>query len=173
MTEETTGSSMFLIIIVLFFFFMLFAGGNGFGWGGNRVGAFLAGEAYGGNFGWNNQTLLSAICNSEKQGIIDSARTLNAIEAQGAAITNALSNKIDFYEYQNLRDRANAAEQRNMFLEGQINDIQRYNLLQNQIAEINCNMLKTPKVYGVGTVCQGSLVPSNLCPTTTTTTPTA
>ena len=31
------------------------------------------------------------------------------------------------------------------------------------------DMLKAPKVYGVGQVCQGSLVPSNLCPTTPTT----
>lgn len=165
MTEETSGLNVFLIIIVLFFFFMLMAGGNGFGWGGNRAGAFLAGEAYGGHFGWNNQAIMSAISNSEKQEIIDSAKTLYAIEAQGAAITNTLSNKIDFYEYQNLRDRANAAEQRNMFLEGQINDIQRYNLLQNQIAEINCTMLKTPKVYGQGFTCDGTKIPTS---TTTT-----
>lgn len=173
MTDDVTGSNVFLIIIVLFFFFMLFAGGNGFGWGGNRAGAFLASEAYGNGFGWNNQAILSAVCNSEKQEIINSARTQYLVEQQAAETRNYIGNKIDFYEYQNLRDRANAAEQRNMFLEGQITDIQRYNLLQNQIAEINCNMLKTPKVYGVGTVCQGSLVPNNLCPTTTTTTPTA
>lgn len=171
MTEEH-GSSFFLVIIVLFFFFVLFAGGNGFGWG-NRNGAFLAGEAFGNGFGWNNQAIMSAVCNSEKQEIINSARTQYLIEQQSSDIKNHLSNKIDYYEYQNLRDRVNAAEQRNMFLEGQINDIQRYNLLQNQIADLSCNMLKAPKVYGVGQVCQGSLVPSNLCPTTTTTTPTA
>lgn len=159
MTEETTNSNVFLIIIVLFFFFMLFAGGNGFGWGGNR-GAFLAGEAYGGNFGWNNQAILSAVCNSEKQEIINSARTQYLVEQQAAETRNYIGNKIDFYEYQNLRDRANAAEQRNMFLEGQITDIQRYNLLQNQIAEINCNMLKAPKVYGQSFTCDGTRIPT-------------
>lgn len=162
MDKETSTMGVGGFAFIALFLLILFALFNQNGlWGhGNR--------AYGyDSCGVSGCDIKQAIWNGERQAITDSARTNYNVEFQANSVKEYLGNKIDFYEYQNLRDRANAAEQRNMFLEGQINDIQRYNLLQNQIAEINCNMLKAPKVYGVGQVCQGSLVPSNLCPTTT------
>ena len=51
-------------------------------------------------------------CQVEKQQIIDTARTQYMIEntakqtqEQAMALANALGTKIDFYEYQNLRDQ--------------------------------------------------------------------
>lgn len=161
MDKETSTMGVGGFAFIALFLLILFALFNQNGlWGHGR--AYAADSC-----GVSGCDIKQSIWNNEKQGIIDSARTNYNVEAQADATREYLGNKIDFYEYQNLRDRANAAEQRNMFLEGQINDIQRYNLLQNQIAELSCSVLKAPKVYGVGTVCNGSLVPSNLCPTTT------
>lgn len=164
MTDDVTGSNVFLIIIVLFFFFMLFAGGNGFGWGGNRAGAFLAGEAYGGNFGWNNQAILSAVCNSEKQAIIDSARTNYNIEAQSAIIQT----KMDTNVINQLRDELGQERAKSMYLQSQLENNARFYALDSKLNDISCNMLKAPKVYGQSFTCDGTKIP-----TATTTTPAA
>lgn len=162
MTEETTGSSLFLIIIVLFFFFVLFAGGNGFGWGGNRAGAFLAGEAYGGNFGWNNQAILSAVCNSEKQTIIDSARTNYNIEAQSGIIQT----KMDTNVINQLRDELGQERAKSMYLQSQLENNARFYVLDSKLNDIACNMLKAPKVYGQSFTCDGTKIPTVTTPAT-------
>lgn len=171
MDKETVSMGGFgFIALFLLILFALFSNG---GFWGNRGNAFLAGEALGGlnyGYGWNTPgDIRAAVCSSEKQGIIDSARTLYAVEQQGAETRAAISTKIDFYAYQDVRDQLAEAKARNMQLENQIADERRYNALSAELADIRCNMLKAPKVYGVGQVCQGSLVPSNLCPTTPTT----
>ena len=111
---NTWGIAIFLIIL-----FAAFLGNRG-GWNNNS-----AAPAYGCNAVSN--------CQVEKQGIIDSARTQYLIEntarqtqEQTMAGFSALGTKIDFYEYQNLRD---------------------------QLASISCRMLPKPEVTGIGAVC--------------------
>lgn len=139
-----TNNSVVFIIIILFVFFILFMGGNGFGFGGNRN--------YGSECNHHNHCHTSdAVWANEKQGIIDSARTNYNIIEQNDKTREYLGNKIDAYEYTNLRDRLQAAESKNMFLEGQLADTYRFNNLAKEIADIRYNMcIKAPVYCGGG-----------------------
>jgi hypothetical protein len=99
-------------------------------------------------------------CQVEKQEIIDAARTQYLIEQtsritqeQTAAGLTALGNKVDFYEYQDLRDQLAAERNRNMVLENRIYSDSQFNALKAQIEAIGCTMLKRPEITGVGAVC--------------------
>lgn len=109
-----------------------------------------------------------AVWNSEKQTIIDSARTNYNVEAQADATREYLGNKIDFYAMQNLRDELNQERAKSMYLQGQIDNNARFYALDTKLNSISCNMLKAPQVYGQAFTCDGTKIP-----TTTTTTPAA
>lgn len=123
--------------------------GNGFGFPGVGVPGYGLGfEDY------------KAICNSEKQAIIDSARTQYLVEQQAAstrdivnATANATQTKIDFYAYQGLRDqlaetqRALMEANNKLFVKDQLAPI------NATLASIQCNMLRRPDITGIGAVC--------------------
>lgn len=96
-------------IILIFLFFMIFGG-----WGNGGLFGGRGGECAGCGVVSN--------CQVEKQQIIDTARTQYMIEntakqtqEQAMALANALGTKIDFYEYQNLRDQL--AQEKSMILD--------------------------------------------------------
>lgn len=97
---------------------------------------------------------------AEKQGLIDSARTQYLVEQQGSETRSFLGNKIDYYKYEELRDKINKAESENMFLKGQIADDHRYNSLRGELADIRCNMLDKPKLYSSAYTCDGTRIPA-------------
>lgn len=97
---------------------------------------------------------------AEKQGLIDSARTQYLVEQQGSETRSFLGNKIDYYKYEELRDKINKAESENMFLKGQIADDHRYNALRGELADIRCNMLDKPKLYSTAYTCDGTRIPA-------------
>ena len=162
-TETMSAGGFGFIALFLLILFALFTNGGFFG--GNRCGGGYWGDC--GNalgYGWHaTGDIRSSICASEKQNIIDSASTRYLIEQQGSETRAYIGNKIDFYEYQNLRDKLQEAQSKNMFLENQIAEERRYTSLQAQITELGCNMLKKPEVRGLGYVCNGSLVPPDIC----------
>lgn len=164
-TATNVGGIGFIALFLLILF-ALFSGGSFFG---NRCGGYWAGDC--GNalgYGWHSTgDIRASICASEKQNIIDSARTHYLIEQQGAETRSFLGNKMDYYEQQHLRDKVQELSNKNMFLENQILDERRYNMLSNEIANIRSHMLTKPEVRGVGYVCEGTLVPSNLIPNPT------
>jgi hypothetical protein len=140
MEEMGFGGWGFLIVLILFIWMI-------FGW--NRGGC-------GNNYNCN----AVSNCQVEKQEIIDAARTQYLIEQtsritqeQTAAGLTALGNKVDFYEYQGLRDQLAAERNKNMVLENRIYSDAQFNALRAQIEEIGCSMLKRPEVTGVGAVC--------------------
>ena len=117
-------------------------------------------------------------CEVEKQGIIDSAKTQYLIETTGRQTQEYLGNKIDFYEYQNLRDQLAAERSKNMVLENRLYSDAQFTALSRQLEgcccanerrldAIECQMLKRPAIYGIGATCSGQIIP----PITTTTTP--
>lgn len=117
----------------------------------------------------------------EKQQIIDTARTQYMIEntakqtqEQAMALANALGTKIDFYEYQNLRDQLAQERTKNVVLENRVysdakfNALERQNeamfgVLKSEIADLSCNVPKRPPYYAQGFVACGSPIPNGCC----------
>lgn len=151
------GGYGFLIVLILFIWLIF---GNG-------------GGMFGGGYNMGNRGLADA----EKQEIIDSARTQYLIEqtagitrAETAAGFGALGAKVDFYEYQNLRDQLAQERTKNVALETRLYSDAKFGALEAQLASIQCGMLKQPPVFGVGTACVPMYVPP--FPTTSSTTTT-
>lgn len=158
MDEKSTNWG-FLILIFLFFV-VFFGGGN-------------LGGLFGGRGNCMNGCGVVSNCEIEKQGIIDSARTQYLVEQTSRttqemtlAGINALGTKIDYYEYQNLRDQLAAERAKN-------NELQLMAYIESKDCNINrrldaiqCQMLKQPPIWGQSFVCSGESIP----PVTTTTT---
>lgn len=132
--------------------------GNGFGFAGVGVPGYGLGfEDY------------KAICEGQKQGIIDSAQTRYLVEQQAAAtqaVVNATANttqtKIDFYAYQDLRDRLSEEQRKVLTLENQLFVKDQLAPVNAQLASIQCHMLKRPDVTGIGAVCPNSAIINGL-----------
>lgn len=97
---------------------------------------------------------------SDKVGKCERAQTRYLVEQQAAAtqaVVNATANttqtKIDFYAYQDLRDRLNESERKVMALENQLFVKDQLAPVNAQLADIKCQMLKRPDVTGIGAVC--------------------
>lgn len=98
-------------------------------------------------------------CQVEKQEIIDSARTQFLIEntarqtqEQTMSGFAALGTKIDFYEYQNLRDQLAQERTKNVVLENRVYSDAKFGVVEAQLASIACKMMPKPDVTGVGVV---------------------
>lgn len=155
-------------IILIFLFFMIFGG-----WGN--------GGLFGGRGGCENGCGVVSNCQVEKQEIIDTARTQYMIEntakqtqEQAMAGFAALGTKIDFYEYQNLRDQLAQERTKNVVLENRVysdakfNTLERQNeamfgILKSEIAELSCNVPKRPPYFAQGYVACGTQIPAGCC----------
>lgn len=151
------GGYGFLIVLILFIY-MIFGGGFG-GFGG--CGGFGRG-----GYGFGGCT---SNCEVERREIIDSARTQYLVEQKARDTQEqtmvglaALGNKIDFYEYQDLRDQLAQERAKNMALEARVYSDAKFGALEAQIAAMNCKMLKTPEVTGIGAVCPTSAIINGL-----------
>ena len=140
------------IVIFLIILFAVFWGG-GFGFGGRGAGAAYAADMY----GFEDY---KAICEAQKQNIANVATTQYLVEQQAsqtreliAASANATQTKIDYYGYQNERDknaelaRENSELRNKLFVKDQLEPI------NATLASIQCNMLRRPDVTGIGAVC--------------------
>lgn len=145
-------------IVILFFLFILFfffgMGGNG--WGNNRN-------------GWGNCEGTSN-CAVERQEIIDAAKTQYMIENTSRNTQEYLGTKIDFYEFQNLRDALAVERNKNMALENRIYSDAQFTALSRQMEScccgferrldgIECRMLTKPNLYGIASTCSGQIIP--------------
>lgn len=158
---------------------------SGMGWIGVLFVILVIWAIFGGGFGgwnrWDNRgdgcgCNRVSNCEVEKQGIIDSARTQYLVETTGRQTQEYLGNKIDFYEYQSLRDQLSAERNKNMMLENRIYSDSQFTALSRQLEAcccanerrldaIECQMLKRPNLFGVASTCTGQIIP----PITTTT----
>lgn len=135
---------------------------SGMGWAGLLLFFVVVWILFSGGLGGNGCV---SNCQVEKQGIIDAAKTQYMIETTGRQTQEYLGNKIDFYEYQNLRDQLAAERNKTFFLESKLYSEAQFNALGHRLDSIECNMLKRPAVFGVGATCTGQIIP----PITTTT----
>ena len=159
--------------LAIFFLLIVAMSRNGFGWGcGNGCNGTFAGWGFNGygvgvpGYGLGFEDY-KAICQSEKQEIINSARTQYLVEEQAnltrandTANANMLATKIDFYAYQGLRDQLAEAQRKNLVLEKQLYNDRKFGAIEAQLASISCRMAKEPQVYACSTSCSPIYTPS-------------
>lgn len=157
MNDTMSGMGWFPILFVIIVIWAIF--GGGFGFNQNR--------------GWNGDCGCGRVsnCEVERQGIIDSARTQYMVENTARNTQEYLGTKIDYYEYQNLRDDLAKERSKNMALENRIYSDAMFNGLSKQLGDCCCEfnrrldgiegrMLTKPPLSGVAATCGGQLVPA-------------
>lgn len=159
------GWIIFLILILWFF-----VGGNGFFGGFNRGNGFVAGDILGQLQGRDASLSCGASnCEVERRSLITAAdtnfriidqaqQTRNVVEA-ASATTNA---KIDFYAYQDLRDKLAESQRENMMLQNKLYSDAKFGAIEAQLASISCRMAKQPEVYATSAVCPNAAVINGL-----------
>lgn len=154
--------ALFFLILIAFWG----RGGNAFGngWGNGFVPYGVGVAGYG--LGFEDY---KAICESEKQEIINSARTQYLTEQTSAAtqaVVNATANatqtKIDFYAYQDLRDQLAETQRQLMEANNKLFVKDQLAPINATLASIQCNMLRRPDVTGVGAVCPSAAIINGL-----------
>lgn len=153
--------ALFFLIIVAYW-----RNGCGNGWGNNNCGGFFGdGIGFGAaSYGFQNYR---ATCDAEKREIINTATTQYQVEQQAAATrelvqatANATQTKIDFYAYQGLRDAVAERDRQIMELKNMLFMKDQLAPLTASVADIRCNMLTKPVVYGLGTSCNPIITPT-------------
>lgn len=164
---STNGIGLFGYIILFVIIVWVFGGafgGNGFGfnrdYGYGPVG--LPAEV----FGFQNY---KATCDAEKTEIINTAKTQYLIEQKSAennAVTTAQANmlaaKMDYYAYQDLRDKVSERDRTIAQLQNEIFVKDQIAPVTAQLADIRCNMLVRPNVTGVGVACPSAAILNGL-----------
>lgn len=174
MGETNSGIGWWGVVIVLFLLFSLFGNrgwGNGLGGGncgcgcGNGYGFVPYGLGFT-DFGFQNY---KATCDSEKADIINTARTQFLVEQSSAATQAAIKadgdatrTKIDFYAYQELRDKLAEAQRINSALETKLYTNAQFDVVNKELAEIKCKMLPKPDITAFGASCTPVLSPLSL-----------
>lgn len=175
MEETKSGISPtgLVILLVLLFLFMRQGGlfGNGFGCGNGFPGfgcnfAPWALNGAAGDIGFQNY---KATCDAEKTEIINTARTQYLTEQQSAqtrelvqSTANTTQAKIDFYAYQDLRDKLSESQRENMMLQNKLFVKDQLEPVNSALASIQCKMLRRPDVTGIGAVCPNSAIINGL-----------
>lgn len=163
-----------LFVIIVWVFGAAFNGGcggfGGFGGWGNRgnCGAGVVGTGL-----FANEALtfdvFKSVCDNEKADITRTATTQYLVDQKASetqavvtAQSRMLAEKIDFYQYQELRDKITERDQKIMQLESRVYNDAKFNELSGQIAGIRCNMLTRPEISGVGVACPNSAILNGL-----------
>lgn len=154
--ESKSGMGWIGVLFVILVVWLLFGGGLGGGCGN----------------GWGNRNGCDRVsnCEVERQGIIDAAKTQYMIENTARNTQEYLGTKIDFYEYQNLRDALSAERNKNMVLENRIYSDAQFTALSRQLEScccgferrldgIECRMLTKPNLFGIASTCTGQIIP--------------
>lgn len=154
-----------LFVIVVVVIWLLLGGLGGFGgFGGCNNGRFNNGCCS--DMAFQD---FKEICNNEKADISRTATTQFLIEQQSAnnreliaAQTNAINTKIDYYGYQNERDKNAQLQRENMELRNQLFTKDQLAPINAAIASIQCNMLRRPDVTGIGVACPSAAILNGL-----------
>lgn len=151
MEESTKGWGF---IILMFLLFIVFGGNASFG--ANRGGC-----------GWTE----AAIADAKVSEIRNTATTQYLIEQASAksvaatvAAQNAVSTKIDYYGYMDLRDKNAELQRKNAQLENQLMMNKQFGFINARLDAISCQMLKRPPLYGPVVLPDGTLYPQTVEP---------
>jgi hypothetical protein len=163
--DEMTSGGMGLFGYIIAFVIIVWVisaitGGTGFGFGfGNRGYCNPCGD----------YTTLKEIFESQKADITQTATTQFLIEQQSAqnreliaAQTNAINTKIDYYGYQNERDKNAQLQREVMELKNQLFVKDQLAPITAQLSSIQCRMLTKPEISGVGVACPSAAILNGL-----------
>ena len=158
------GGIGFLAILFILIFAVIGRGGFGnFGGWGNGCGNNCDGCA---GYGFQNY---KATVDAEKAEIINTARTQYITEQQAASTrelvqstANTTQAKIDFYAYQDLRDKLSESQRENMMLQNKLFVKEQLAPVTAQLSSIECKMLRRPDVTGIGAACPNSAIINGL-----------
>lgn len=146
------GMSLFgyiIAFVIIVWVISAITGGNGFGFGCNGRGAY-------------SYETLKEIFEGQKANISQTATTQYMIENQANQTRDYLGTKIDFYEYQNLRDKVTERDMVIAELKNQIFVKDQLSPVNEQLAAIRCNMLRRPDVTGIGVACPSAAILNGL-----------
>lgn len=159
------GWVIFLILILWFFI------GGGFGFGPRAAAAgAVASSVYGANtaeilaltsgkaYGTTNCDLEKNAVRQEAQIRYDIENQANLTRANDTANANMIATKIDFYAYQDLRDKLAESQRQNTILENKMYSDAKFGSIEAQLAEISNSMAKAPQLYSVSAACPPSAV---------------
>lgn len=158
------GGIGFLAILFILIFAVIGRGGFGNfgGWGGG------CNNGYDGCTGYGFQNYKATV-DAEKAEIINTARTQYITEQQSAqtrelvqSTANTTQAKIDFYAYQDLRDKLSESQRENMMLQNKLFVKEQLAPVTAQLSSIECKMLRRPDVTGIGAVCPNSAIINGL-----------
>jgi hypothetical protein len=149
-----------IAFVIIVWVISAITGGAGFGFGGC-------------NRGWNtpcgDYQTLKEIFEGQKANISQTATTQFLIEQQSAANreliaaqTNAINTKIDFYGYQNERDKNAELSRQIMELKNQLFVKDQLAPITATLSNIQCNMLRRPDVTGIGVACPSAAILNGL-----------
>lgn len=158
-----------LVVVVIWILFAAFSGNGGlFGNRNNNdsIASILPYLMQAGNCGCTRVSN----CEVEKQGIIGDARTQYLIEKTGTDNRDAIMGQASRIYEQGLQETIFDQKLKIMSLENEANANARFNALSRQyeacccelnrrLDGIECDMLKRPKLSGIGVTCGGQLVP--------------
>jgi hypothetical protein len=146
------GMSLFgyiIAFVIIVWVISAITGGNGFGFGSNGRGAY-------------SYETLKEIFEGQKANISQTATTQYMIENQANQTRDYLGTKIDFYEYQNLRDKVNERDMVIAELKNQLFVKDQLTPINEKLATIGCNMLRKPEVTGIGVACPSAAILNGL-----------
>lgn len=140
--DEKWGSWGIIIFLILLFVFF----GNGSFFGGRHNGNVTTDDV-------------------ERRGLITAADTNYRIIEQGnatrqvvEATASATQAKIDFYAYQELRDKLAEEQRKNVVLENQLYNDKKFGVIEAQLATIACKMAKQPELSTLSVAVPNSAI---------------
>lgn len=163
-TNEGGISWGWIIFLILILWFFVGGGLNGFGgFGYGRNAAFLAGDLAG------QASAGASNCEVERRNLVNVAETnyriINQAQETRAAVeaASATTNaKIDFYAYQDLRDKLAESQRENMMLQNKLYSDAKFSEVNAQLQSMSCRMAKQPEVYAVSAACPNAAILNGL-----------
>lgn len=155
MGDKETGLGGYGLIIFLILLFFIFF------WGNNRGNGVVEAAAINGGCGRVSNCDIERLTLEEScKNYLITTNTANATQAVVVADGDKTRAKIDFYEYQNLRDQLADSKAKNMFLEGRIYSDAQFNAINAQLADLRCNTPQRPPFYAAGGLPCASIFPT-------------
>lgn len=131
------------IIIFLILLFMFFGNGNFFG---SRHGNVTTDDV-------ERRNLITAADTNYR--IIEQGNATRQVVEATAGATQA---KIDFYAYQELRDKLAEEQRKNVVLENQLYNDKKFGAIEAQLATIACKMAKQPELSTLSVAVPSSAI---------------